>query len=265
MLSAGVAGIGANAQREGRSNHDDVVAEIGTSPEPARRGRQVIEIGPIAPRATLADYVVRIIREKTASGEFRPGDHLRETDLAAALGVSRGPVREALAILEADGQVEIRRHRGAFISILTQRDVDEVHSLRAAIEALAAERAATRITGAHLAEMDRLLAEMKVISGSVAPQAAVFLDLAFHDVIYAAADHARLSRVWTSIRAQVSFFLHTRNLNFPDFPTVGFPEHHELRTVLSQGDPTAARSAVEKHMIGSYAMLKQLDLPPGDG
>lgn len=217
------------------------------------------------PRTTLADYVVGVIREKTASGELRPGQHLREAELAAALGVSRGPVREALAILEAEGQVEIRRHRGAFVSVLTQRDVEEVHTLRATIEALAAERAVTRLTAEHLAEMDRVLEAMKVTSGSVAPQEAVRLDLAFHDVIYDAADHARLLRVWTSIRSQVSFFLHTRNLNFPDFPTVGYPEHHELRTVLSQGDPVAARTAVEKHMTGAYSRLRQLDLPSGDG
>lgn len=235
---------------------------MGTGLERARGGRRMIPVGATAPRTTLADYVVGVIREKTASGELRPGEHLRKAELAAALGVSRGPVREALAILEAEGQVEIRRHRGAFVSILTQRDVDEVHTLRAAIEALAAERAVTRLTGAHLAEMDRLLEAMKVTSGSVAPQEAVHLDLAFHDVIYDAADHARLSRVWTSIRSQVSFFLHTRNLHFP---TVGFPEHHELRTVLSQGDPAAARAAVEKHMNGAYSRLRQLELPPGDG
>lgn len=250
---------------EGTSHDDEVVAQRGAESERLPGGKHMIEIGATVSRAALAEYVVGVIREKTASGELRPGEHLRESELAAALGVSRGPVREAFAILQADGQVEIRRHRGAFISILTQRDVEEVHTLRAAIETLAAERAVTRLTEAHLAEMDRLLEAMKVTSGSVAPQEAVFLDLAFHDVIYDAADHARLSRVWMSIRGQVSYFLHTRNLNFPDFPTVGFPEHHELRTVLSQGDPAAARAAVGKHMTGSYSLLKQLELPPWDG
>lgn len=221
----------------------------------------MIPAGTAAPRATLADYVVGVIRERAATGELRPGEHLREAELAAALGVSRGPVREALAILEAEGQVEIRRHRGAFVSVLTQEDVEEVHSLREAIEALAAERAATRLGPDHLAEMDRILQAMKGTSGSVAPQEAVRLDLAFHDVIYAAADHARLQRVWTSIRSQVAFFLHTRNVNFPDFPTVGYLEHHELRTVLSSGDPAAARTAVDKHMTGSYSRLRQLELP----
>ena len=89
------------------------------------------------------------------------------------------------------------------------------------------------------------------------------MDLQFHDIIYSSCEHQRVQRVWTSIRSQVSFFLHTRNLNFPDFPTVGYPEHHELRTVLSQGDPVAARVAVEKHMTGAYSRLRQLELPPG--
>ena len=216
-----------------------------------------------APRATLADYVVGVIRDQIATGKLRPGEHLREAELAVALDVSRGPVREALAVLESEGQVEIRRHRGAFVSVLTQKDVDEVHSLRAAIEALAAERAATRLRTEHLAEMDRILAAMQAASGSIEPQEAVRLDLAFHDVIYDAADHVRLRRVWTSIRSQVAFFLHTRNANFPDFPTVGHTEHQELRTVLSEGDPARARTAVEEHMAGSYARLSQLELPSG--
>ncbi|SKC67373.1 GntR family transcriptional regulator [Krasilnikoviella flava] len=214
-----------------------------------------------APRATLAEYVVGVIRDEIARGELRPGEHLRETELAAALDVSRGPVREALAILESEGQVEIRRHRGAFVSVLTQKDVEEVHTLRAAIEVLAAERATVRLSKAHLTELDRILAAMKNTSGAVAPEEAVRLDLAFHDVLYDAADHARLRRVWASIRSQVAFFLHVRNVNFPDFPTVGHVEHLELRTVLSQGDPVAARVAVEKHMTGSFARLSRLELP----
>ncbi|ROR74168.1 GntR family transcriptional regulator [Bogoriella caseilytica] len=214
-----------------------------------------------APRAALSDHVVQVLRDKMASGELQPGEHLRELELASQLKVSRGPVREALALLAREGQIEIRRHRGAFVSVLTKRDVEEVHTLRAALEALAAERAATRMTPEHFAELDEVLAEMKVTSGSVKPQDAVRLDLAFHDVIYRAADHTRLSWVWTSIRSQVSFFLLTRNINFPDFPTVGYPEHHELRTVLASGDPAAARVAAQKHMSGAYSRLSELELP----
>lgn len=218
-------------------------------------------LGTIGPRTSLSEHVVRILREKMANGELPPGSRLREAEIAEQLDVSRGPVREALALLEAEGQVEIRRHRGAFVSVLTLQDVEEVHTLRSAIEALAGERAVTRLTPDHLAELDRVLEQMKDTSGSVQPEEAVALDLAFHDVIYDAADHARLHRVWTSIRSQVAFFLITRNINFPDFPTVGYPEHKELRDILASGDVEAARAAVADHMRGAYSRLRQLELP----
>lgn len=216
-------------------------------------------VGP--PRTSLADYVLQVLRERIATGQLAPGEHLRETELADELDVSRGPVREALAMLEAEGNIEIRRHRGAFVSILTKEDVEEVHTLREAIEVLAAQRAATRLAPDHEAEMRRILAAMEVTSGSVAPQEAVSLDLAFHDVMYDASDHLRLSRVWISIRSQVSFFLYTRNVNFPDFPTVGFAEHEELRAALCSGDPARAGAAAAEHLRGAYTRLSQLDLP----
>ncbi|TDE94958.1 GntR family transcriptional regulator [Occultella glacieicola] len=220
-----------------------------------------MELRNTPPRTSLSEYVLAVLREKIATGELAPGQHLREMELAAGLDVSRGPVRDALALLESEGQVEIKRHRGAFVSVLTQVDVEEVHTFRAAIESLAAERAATRMTPAHFAELDRVLDAMKETSGSVAPQEAVRLDLAFHDVLYDAADHQRLSRAWISIRSQVFFFLHTRNVNFPDFPTVGYPEHHDLRMALAKGDPAVARAAAEEHLSGAYTRLRQLELP----
>lgn len=196
-----------------------------------------------------------------SKGVFKPGQHLKEAELAAALHVSRGPVREALTQLEAEGHVELRRHRGAFVSTLTRVDVEEVHTLRAAIERVAAERACIRMGQTEWAAMDEVLAAMKAAKGDVSPEDAVRLDLQFHDIIYAACDHQRVQRVWTSIRSQVSFFLHTRNVNFPDFTAVGYSEHLELRLALSLGDPAAAREAVDKHLSGAYERLKKLDLP----
>lgn len=216
---------------------------------------------PGPPRTSLTEYVVEALRQRLSGGRLVPGQHLRETDLAIELQVSRGPVREAFALLEMEGLIEIRRHRGAFVSVLTKEDVEEVHTLREANEVLAAYRAATRITAAHRARLDDILELMKVTSGSVAPEEAVRLDLAFHDVVYDAADHLRLSRVWRSIRGQVAFFLHTRNVNFPDFPTVGYPEHKLLRDALCSGDPELARAAAAEHLRGAYTRLIQLELP----
>lgn len=209
----------------------------------------------------LGEVVVKLLREMITTGQFKSGAHLKEAELAAALQVSRGPIREALAQLESEGHVELRRHRGAFVSTLTAVDVEEVYTLRAAIERLAAERACTRMGDAEFAELDSVLEQMKAAKAAVAPEDAVRLDLQFHDIIYAACDHQRVQRVWRSIRSQVSFFLHTRNVSFPDFASIGYPEHLELRTALSLADPEVARQAVDTHLSGAFERLKQLDLP----
>jgi DNA-binding GntR family transcriptional regulator len=209
----------------------------------------------------LGELVVNLLREMIVTGQFQPGAHLKEAELAAALRVSRGPVREALAQLEGEGYVELRRHRGAFVSTLTAVDVEEVYTLRAAIERLAAERACTRMGETEFAKMDAALEQMKAAKVGVAPEEVVRLDLQFHDIIYAACDHQRVQRVWITLRSQVSLFLHIRNVKFPDFPRVGYREHFELRTALSLADPAVAAQAVETHLSGAYERLKLLDLP----
>jgi DNA-binding GntR family transcriptional regulator len=209
----------------------------------------------------LGELVVNLLREMIVTGQFKPGAHLKEAELAAALRVSRGPVREALAQLEGEGHVELRRHRGAFVSTPTAVDVEEVFTLRAAIERLAAERACTRMGQTEFAEMDSVLEQMKAPRVAVAPEESVRLDLQFHDIIYAACDHQRVQRVWSSIRSQVSFFLHIRNVTFPDLPSIAYSEHFELRTALSLADPAVAAQAVETHLSGAYERLKLLDLP----
>jgi len=214
---------------------------------------------PVQP--SLSAVVLGVLRDMISQGHFKPGQHLKEAELATALKVSRGPVREALTQLAAEGHVELRRHRGAFVSQLTRVDVEEVHTLRAAIERLAAERACIRMGDAEFAAMDAVLAEMLAAGGDVRPEDVVRMDLQFHDIIYASCDHQRVQRVWTSIRSQVSFFLHTRNVAFPDFAAVGHSEHLELRNALSLADPAAARDAVDQHLSGAYERLKKLNLP----
>jgi len=224
---------------------------------------RMIPEGLLAPAAqpSLSDVVVKVLRELISQGRFKPGEHLKEAELATALNVSRGPVREALTQLQAEGHVELRRHRGAFVSQLTRVDVEEVHTLRAAIEQLAAERACIRMGPTELGAMDAVLADMLAAGHDVSPADVVRMDLQFHDIIYASCDHQRVERVWTSIRSQVSFFLHTRNVAFPDFGAVGHAEHLQLRNALSMGDPAAARTAIDKHLSGAYERLKKLNLP----
>lgn len=211
----------------------------------------------MAPASTpaLAETVADRLRETIAQGQFAPGQHLREAELAEALQVSRGPVREALAQLEREGLVVLRRHRGAQVADLSRADIEEVYTLRLALERLAVRLAASNARPEHFAAFDDVLEKMSQLRDDYTARDAAALDVAFHDVVYEAADHRRLLRSWEQIRSQVYAFLFTRNIARHDFNELAFREHTELRDLLAAGDAAGAVDAIEKHLEGAYRRL----------
>jgi DNA-binding GntR family transcriptional regulator len=207
------------------------------------------------PSPPLSATVVPAIRQMITTGVLPQGAHLREAELATALGMSRGPVREALVELAREGLVVLRRHRGAQVITLTTEDAEEVYTLRRALERLAVERACGRLTADHLAELDAILDRMLELDAGYSPDLAVELDLAFHDVLVRAACHARLERSWQQIRSQVAMFLHDRHLARRDFHEIAHPEHLAVRDIVAAGDPAPAVEAIEKHLVGAFDRL----------
>lgn len=111
----------------------------------------------IASRRVLADVVTDDLRDAIVSHELEPGRRLAEDDLAEQMGVSRGPVREALMRLEREGLVSIERHKGARIASWNRQDLEEIYSLRRVLEELAMEWACKNATSADLAAMEEIL------------------------------------------------------------------------------------------------------------
>jgi DNA-binding GntR family transcriptional regulator len=215
------------------------------------------------PSPALSATVVPAIRRMITTGVLPQGAHLREAELAAALDMSRGPVREALIELAREGLVVLRRHRGAQVITLTTEDAEEVYTLRRALERLAVERACDRLTATHLAELDAVLDRMRELGADYSPDLAVDLDLAFHDVLVRAAGHSRLERSWQQVRSQVAMFLHDRHLARRDFHEIAHPEHRAIRDIIAAGDPAPAVAAIENHLVGAYDRLVAARADPG--
>jgi DNA-binding GntR family transcriptional regulator len=98
----------------------------------------------------LVDELAAAIQARVLNGELETGTWLRQESLAAEFGVSRTPVREALRKLQASGLVEVQPRRGALVRGLTAREIREAYEVRAELEGLAAELAATRVRAAEL-------------------------------------------------------------------------------------------------------------------
>jgi DNA-binding GntR family transcriptional regulator len=226
-------------------------------------------IGTLAPppKEALADAVVDRLRQSILEGYVAPGEPLREERLAAALDVSRGPVREAILQLEREGLVVRRPHRGAVVARLSRRDLEEVFSLRLALDRLAFHWATRRATDADLARLEASIrVQAKELPGNVGRQRAAQLDLEFHDIVYELARHERLQRFWSILRPQVHIFLLSRDyVGTPDFADIMVSKHTELLEAIRRGDPDLAEQVAEEHVRTSYKrVVSSYDQDDGD-
>ena len=141
----------------------------------------------------LRDVVFNTLRQAILKGELKPGERLMEIALADKLGVSRTPIREALRKLEQEGLVVMIPRRGAQVADITEKDLNDVLEVRIALENLSIEKACKRMTdeqikklGLAAREFERTIAEDNLVKLAEA-------DVAFHEIIYQAADNVTLN------------------------------------------------------------------------
>lgn len=213
------------------------------------------EQGKVAParRRGLADEVADRIREAVFSGVYALGAQLREVELSDALGVSRGPVREALLRLEREGLVRSEWHRGATITTLSPQDVSEVDSLRGALEQLAVQLVVSRASDEDITAIETAARRMERAEDA---HELVRRDIAFHDAVFAATGHQRLLEAWQAIRSQVHLFLLTRITLSSDGYLSGIPdEHRELVAALRARDAGRALDLFAEHRRHAFDVL----------
>ncbi|MFI8877009.1 GntR family transcriptional regulator [Streptomyces sp. NPDC055243] len=203
--------------------------------------------GKVAParRRGLADEVADRIREAIFSGAYAPGAQLREVELSGELDVSRGPVREALRLLEREGLVHCAWHRGTTVTTLSTEDVAELDSLRGALEDLAVRQVIARASEEDLASVAKTADMMERAADA---HEMVRWDIAFHDAVFAAAGHRRLADAWDGIRCQVHLFLLTRiGRSTKDYLDRIPREHRGLVAALRARDSAAALDLFATH------------------
>jgi len=151
---------------------------------------------PLTTRRLLAEDVADRIREEILAGNFEQGERLVEAKIAAQLGISRGPLREAFKLLRAEGLVREEPHRGTFVTSLTGADVREIYDLRAAIEGRAAMLLADGHKPADIRTLRRRLDDVEAAARRGDARATAAADLAFHDAVCKASGNRRLHEVF---------------------------------------------------------------------
>lgn len=194
--------------------------------------------------ATL--FVADVLREAIATGDFPEGDPLPQNDIAAALGVSRTPVRESLRLLEAEGWIEFSPHRGAVVATLSSDEVRQIFEIRFTLEALALKQSLPKLDVTVFDKAARILDDLDIetdIGRWVA------LNRRFHLTLYAGAG-ARLIALIESQYDAVDRYL---RLELVEMDNAGDSqdEHRAILVACRERDVAKAIALSEPHIAGA--------------
>ncbi len=206
------------------------------------------------PKRSLGDEVVSRLRDAILNGSIAPGERLREENLAGMLQVSRGPIREALIRLEREGLVLISPNKGASVVRLSREDLDEVYSLRTALERLAVIEAIKHPDTKCFPEMQHCIDRMAValLQSENAARDTASQDTLFHKALVQSAQHKRLYRHWMDLRPQIHWLLLQRAITSADFREYAVSSHQAILSSLQAREEARTLALLEDHMRGSY-------------
>lgn len=209
-------------------------------------------------KRSLADEVAERLRDAIMHGQLAPEEPLREAALSELMGVSRGPIREALTNLEREGLVVTTPTGRTYVARLSYEELGDVFSLRKALERVAVEYACARATPEDLDRVQAIVDEMtEAVERGSDPKAMAELDTRFHEAVYQAAHHRRLLDFWNILRPQMYVFLLSRNAARDDYGERAVRGHQEILDALKTRDKSLALKVNDEHMAFAYDLLKE--------
>ena len=205
------------------------------------------------PNRTLSEHIADQLRQAILSHQLKPGQRIVEGQIARAMDTSRGPVRDALLLLENEGIVVRYAHRGTFVAQLSLADAEEIYSLRQAIESVALEYLIKYATPEQLDELDAHVQKMAdVAQRAYEPREVTELDLEFHRTLCRLSGHGRALDAWQSLSAQTwILLLGHRTRNPLDFAEHGVAGHRRLVAALCQRDAVLAQHELREHLAAA--------------
>jgi DNA-binding GntR family transcriptional regulator len=208
---------------------------------------------------TRAQVVAAALRQDILEGRILGGSRLRQTQIAERFGVSTTPVREAFGLLSREGLVETDPHRGAVVVMPSQANLRENYEIRIALQGLAAELAAMSITNAELAELARILDQMRD-SGDRMRYGE--LSREFHEVVCRAARRPQLLALILNLYDNAAVY-HTLQAEHSRDSRHTTEEHQRIFDALQTHEPRLAAEAVAVHLRRRAEFLARL-LPDED-
>jgi DNA-binding GntR family transcriptional regulator len=209
---------------------------------------------PLNLAAQVADRVVDAI----ADGRLTSGQRLIESELAAALGISRIPVREALRELESQGLLVSRPHRGIRLVAFDAAWQQQLYEMRVALERVSWRHAAAayRREPARLTRLDALIERMREAVEAGDRQAVNRTDIAVHEALCEESGSPLLMTLWRAIRRHVLIVLAQETAGATDLRAI-LEQHVRLRRLLRAGDEQELERELQDHVLGHLSLQRR--------
>ena len=213
-----------------------------TSPRRTRSRTPLPALPKPTPVRTLPEQIADSLRQAILQGRLRSGAHLVETSIAEQMQTSRGPVRDALLLLERDGLVAKLPNRGTRVLDFSERILREAATLRAALEEFAVTLLVPRLTSDEIGRLDALACRMEAAARRRAARDFNEADFQFHDAIFETCGHQILHEVWRGMQRRIRAFMASSNWVSGNLAAVAERHRAILRALASRKLPSARRA-----------------------
>ena len=217
-------------------------------------------ISPINEKQTLSEQVFNELKESIISGEIAQGSKITEDMLAKKYGISRGPLREAIRKLEGIRLLVRIPHAGTRVVTLTASMMEEIYTVREALEGMSARLAAERMSDADIIQLQELLekhhATIDQTDGKQYFQREGDLD--FHYRIALASNNQFLMQLLSSELYQLLRICRYQSSQAPERPIKALNEHRHIVAAIANRDPELAEILMRRHINGAWNIVKDL-------
>lgn len=205
----------------------------------------------------LRDVVFNTLREAILRGELVPGERLMELQLAAKLGVSRTPIREAIRMLEQEGLAITIPRKGAIVAGMTEKDMQDVLEIREALEELSVQVACDKITAEEIEKLQINMKNFENSLGSGDLKKMAQADVEFHDVIYEATHNPKLVSMLNNLREQM-YRYRVEYLKNPRNHEQLLREHEAIYKGIVEKDKVSVTDMIRKHISNQVDVVKHI-------
>ncbi len=204
----------------------------------------------------LREQVYRKLKESILNVMLEPNQRLIEEKLAAEMGTSRTPVREAIQKLEKEGLIHKLPKGGFAVNVIADEEIEEVFGVRSVLEGYAAYLATMRATDEDLRAMESIVKRQEICLENGETDEVVRLNTDFHDMIYACAKSKKLLAIINDLRDFI-FRYRLLILRYEGMATISIQDHKDMIALMRAKNARRVEKLVRKHIIRGMALIKK--------